>query len=63
MKDPDFEGSLAQELGMDEDLCPTCEANLYDGVCLNGCGLRAMKAAFLQLITAALADRKEGRAA
>ena len=50
MKDPNFKGSLAQELGMDEELCETCGANLYNGICLNGCGLRALRSLLWRLI-------------
>ena len=37
--DPDFEGSLLQQLGFDPELCPTCEAHLHGGICLNTCHL------------------------
>lgn len=62
MKDPNFEGSLAQELGMDAELCETCGANLYNGICLNGCGLRALRALLWRLIKVAYQDG-EGKGA
>lgn len=37
--DPDFEGSIFQELGYDAELCPTCGAHLHGGICLNTCHL------------------------
>jgi hypothetical protein len=37
--DPNFEGSIWQKMGHDPELCPTCGAHLYDGICLNACHL------------------------
>lgn len=39
MVDPDFEGSIFQQLGFDKEMCPTCKAHLRNGICLNGCHL------------------------
>lgn len=36
---PDFKGSLMEQLGFDDKLCPTCNANLKNGICLNACHL------------------------
>jgi hypothetical protein len=45
--DPNFEGSMWQTLGMDKELCPTCNAHLHNGICLNACHLTpASKMAF-----------------
>ena len=30
--DPDFEGSIFQELGYDKELCSICNAHLYNGI-------------------------------
>lgn len=37
--DPDFEGSISEKFGFDAELCPTCNANLHGGICLNACHL------------------------
>ena len=42
--DPNFEGSIHQQLGMSDILCPTCQAHCSldsDGnlICLNACHL------------------------
>ena len=37
--DPNFEGSIWEKLGHENRLCPTCEAHLYKGICLNACHL------------------------
>lgn len=38
-RDPDFAGSIWEEMGYDNALCPTCEAHLHNGICLNACHL------------------------
>jgi len=37
--DPDFAGSLFEEIGFDKELCPTCDSHLKDKICLNACHL------------------------
>lgn len=37
--DPDFAGSIWEEMGYEDKLCPTCEAHLHGGICLNACHL------------------------
>lgn len=58
-KDPKFKGSMAEALGLTEDLCPTCHAHLaQNGLCLNACQLspesRAKLAQGLKMATEAL---------
>lgn len=38
-QDPEFAGSIHEELGFDNALCPTCGAHLRNGICLNACHL------------------------
>jgi len=38
-RDPKFAGSIHEELGFDDILCPTCGAHLRGGICLNACHL------------------------
>ena len=38
-QDPEFAGSIHEELGFDDVLCPTCGAHLRNGICLNACHL------------------------
>jgi len=38
--DPNFSGSIFEQLGYSAELCSRCLAHLYtDGICLNGCHL------------------------
>ena len=37
--DPNFTGSIFEQLGFDAELCPTCNAHLKSGICLNACHL------------------------
>lgn len=37
--DEDFTGSLWEQLGYENKLCPTCGAHLHGGICLNACHL------------------------
>ena len=55
--DPDFEGSIWQELGYDPELCSTCGAHLHGGICLNVCHLsESSQAKFSFLIGEILND-------
>lgn len=38
-QDPEFIGSIWEEMGWDNALCPTCNAHLWKGICLNACHL------------------------
>ena len=35
--DPNFKGSIFEELGMSAELCDKCGAHLKGTICLNGC--------------------------
>jgi hypothetical protein len=37
--DPEYAGSIYEDMGMDNILCPTCGAHLKGGICLNTCHL------------------------
>ena len=59
--DPNFEGSIFQKLGFEDKLCPTCGANLRNGICLNACHLsEAARKRFANLAKGSLVHRKLG---
>lgn len=35
----DFEGSVWEQTGHENKICPICQSPLHDGICLNGCHL------------------------
>lgn len=37
--DPNFKGSIFEQMGFEDKLCPTCKAHLKSGICLNACHL------------------------
>lgn len=37
--DPNFSGSLYEQLGFQKELCPVCNRHLKDDLCLDGCHL------------------------
>jgi hypothetical protein len=37
--DPNFVGSVFDQMGFEKELCPTCGAHLRGGICLNACHL------------------------
>ncbi len=40
--DENFAGSIWEKLGYSNELCPTCNAHIYNGICLNACHLSAL---------------------
>ena len=66
--DPDFEDSLSEQLGFDAQLCPTCHAHLWKGICLNACHLSddmrerfyAKLQTYIQLPTTPASDTDSG---
>jgi hypothetical protein len=55
-EDPDFEDSLWELLGYDNLLCPTCNAHLHGGICLNACHLSSESRARFATIMTEVAD-------
>jgi len=55
--DPDFVGSIWEEMGWDAELCPACDAHLRSGICLNACHLSKASQERFAVIMRATADR------
>lgn len=58
--DPDFVGSIWEEMGYDDKLCPACGAHLHNGICLNACHLtKRSREKFGQLMKQMMEERSD----
>lgn len=56
--DPDFVGSIFEKMGWDAELCPTCNAHLHGGVCLNVCHLSRVSRKRFGKLMGVVVDRR-----